>query len=110
MKQKQAAHIKFNKDKLAHSKFLFENLNSLNAYQINRCQYLDFMHKFINDHIQSKFNDHKYPTNFSQSSFNLRMYSLNTIKYYIFNRGSKLWNNVINKEGKNILFCLSKEN
>ena len=37
------------------------------------------------------------------------MYSLNTIKYYIFNLGPKLWNNVINKEGKNILFCLSKK-
>lgn len=54
----------FNKDKLAHSKFLFENLNALNAYQINRCQYLHVMHKFINDHIHSIFNDHKYPQTF----------------------------------------------
>ena len=51
------------------------------------------MHKFINNQIQSMFSylierpDHKYPTNFSQSSFYLKRYSLNSTKYSISIRG-----------------------
>ena len=33
LKQKHAVRIAFNKDKLTHSKPLFENLNALNVYQ-----------------------------------------------------------------------------
>ena len=75
LKQKHAIRIVFNKDKLTHSKPLFEHLNVLNVYQINIYQHLNFMHKFINNQIPSIFidlikrPDHKYPTNFSQSSF-----------------------------------------
>ena len=71
LKQKHAVRIVFNKDKLTHSKPLFENLNALNVYQINIYQYLNFVHKFINNQIPSTFidlikrPDHKYPTNFS---------------------------------------------
>ena len=59
------------------------------------------MHKFINNQIPSIFSDfikrpnHKYPTNFSQSSFYLKRYSLNSTKYSISIRGPKLWNDVI---------------
>ena len=66
------------------------------------------MHKFINNQIPSIFSDfikrpnHKYPTNFSQSSFYLKRYSLNSTKYSISIRGPKLWNDVINKEEKDI--------
>ena len=35
LKQEHAVHIVCNKDKLTHSKPLFENLNALNVYQIN---------------------------------------------------------------------------
>ena len=104
--QKHAAHIAFNKDKLTHSKSLFENLNALNVYQINIYQHLNFMHKFINNQIPSIFSDlinrqdHKYPTNFSQPSFYLKRYSLNSTKYSISIPGPKLWNDVINKEEK----------
>ena len=45
LKQKHAVRIVFNKDKLTHSKPLFENLNALNVYQINIYQDLNFMHK-----------------------------------------------------------------
>ena len=54
------------------------------------------MHKFINNQIPSMFSylierpDHKYPTNFSQSSFYLKRYSLNSTKYSISIRGPKL--------------------
>ena len=108
MKQKHAVHIVFNKNKLTHSKPLFENLNAWNVYQINIYQHLSFMHKFINNQIPSIFSDlikrpdHKYPTDFLQSNFYWKRYSLNSTKYYISIRGPKLWNDVINKEEKDI--------
>ena len=108
LKRKHAVRIVFNKDKLTHSKPLFKNLNALNVYQINIYQHLNFMHKFINNQIPSIFSDfikrpnHKYPTNFSQSRFYLKRYSLNSTKYSISIRGPKLWNDVINKEEKDI--------
>ena len=108
LKQKHAKRIVFNKDKLTHSKLLFENLNAFNVYQINIYKHLNFMHKFINNQIPSIFSDfikrpnHKYPTNFSQSRFYLKRYSLNSTKYSISIRGPKLWNDVINKEEKDI--------
>ena len=89
LKQKHAVHIVFNKDKLTHSKPLFKNLNALNVYQINIYQHLNSMHKFINNQIPSIFSgfvkrpNHKYPTNFSQSRFYLKRYSLNSTKYSI---------------------------
>ena len=66
------------------------------------------MHKFINNQIPSIFSDfikipdRKYPTNFPQSSFYLKRYSLNSTKYSISIRGPKLWTDVINKEKKDI--------
>ena len=108
LKQKHGVRIVFNKDKLTHSRPLFENLNTLTVYQINIYQHLNFMHKFINNKIPSIFSyfikkpNHKYPTNFSQSSFYLKRYSLNSTKYSISIRGPKLWNDVINKEEKDI--------
>ena len=64
------------------------------------------MPKFINNQIPSIFSDfikipnHKYPTNFSQSRFYLKRYSLNSTKYSFSIRGHKLWNDVINKDEK----------
>ena len=98
LKQKHGVRIVFSKDKLTHSKPLFENFHALNVYQINIYQHLNFMHKFINDQIPSIFSDlikrpkHKYPTNFSQSTFYLKRYSFNSRKYSISIRGPKLWN------------------
>ena len=66
------------------------------------------MHKFINNQIPSIFSDlirrhdHKYPTNFSQSSFYLKKYFLNGTKYSISVHGPRLWNKVINKGEKDI--------
>ena len=37
--------------------------------------------------------------------FYLKRFSLNSAKYYILIRGPKLWNNVINKEEKDIQSC-----
>ena len=108
LKQKHAVRIVFNKDKLTPSKPLFKNLNALNVYQVNIYEHLNFTHKFISNQIPSVFSDfikrrnHKYPTNLSQSNFYLKRYSLNSTKYYISIRGRKLWNDVINKEEKDI--------
>ena len=78
-------------------------------HQINIYRNLvNFMHRLINNRIPSilsdliKRPDHKYPINFSQSSFYLKSYSLNSTKYSISIRGPKLWNDVINKEEKDI--------
>ena len=66
------------------------------------------MPKLINNQISSIFSDlikrpdHKYPTNFSQSSFKLKMYSSNSTKYSMSIRGLKSWNDIINKEEKDI--------
>ena len=62
------------------------------------------MHKYINNQIPSIFSDiikrvdHKFPTNFSQSSCYLKRYSLHSTKYSISIRRPKLWNDVVNKE------------
>ena len=75
LKTKDAVLFVFNKDKLTHSKPSFENLNAFNVYQIHIYQHLNFKHEFINNQIPSIFPDfikrpgHKYPTNFSKSSF-----------------------------------------
>ena len=96
-----------NNDKITHSKSLFESLNALNIYQININQQLHFMHGLINNQIPSIFSDlikrtdHKYHTNFSQSSFYLKRYSLNSTKY-ISICGPRLWNDLVNKEKKGI--------
>ena len=108
LKQKHAVRIVFNRYKLTHLNLLFENLNALNVYQINIYQHLNSMHKFINNQIPSIFSDpikrsdHKYPTNFSQSSSYLKRYPLNSTKYSLSIRGPKLRNDVINKEEKDI--------
>ena len=60
------------------------------------------MHKVNNQETPRIFNDlikksvHKYPTNFSKSSFCLKNVSLNSISF----RGRKLWNEIFHKEEK----------
>ena len=64
------------------------------------------MYKFTNNQIPSIVNDltkrpdHQYPTNFFQSSFYLKRYSLNSTNCSISILEPKLWNDVINKEDK----------
>ena len=108
LKQKHAARIVYNKDKFTHSKPLLRNLNALNVYQINIYQHLGFMHKLNNDKTPKVFNDiikrpeHRYPTNFSNLNFSLKSYALNNTKFSISFRGPKLWNDILNKQEKEI--------
>ena len=45
---------------------------------------------------------HKYPTQFSETNFKYKKYSLTSTKHSISVRGPKIWNEVLTKEGKEI--------
>ena len=66
------------------------------------------MHKVNNQETPKTFNDlkktpvHKYPTNFSKSTFYLKNISLNSTKYSVSFRGPKLWNEILHKEEKEL--------
>ena len=70
-KQKRAARIFFNEDKLTHARPLLKKLNALNVYQINIFQILILMYKVKNNstpkaitklfhRIQNKYNTKLY--------------------------------------------------
>ena len=105
-KQKQAARIVFDKDRLRHSRPLLQNHNALNVYQINLFQQLNLMHKFIHGSLSRIFNntfkkpDHKYPTKFSISNYSLKKHSLKSSEFSISYRGPKLWNAILSDEEK----------
>ena len=98
----------FNEDRLSHPRPLLRKINALNVYQINLYQHLNFMHKFNNQETPRIFNDlikkpaHKYLTNFSKSCFCSKNVSLNSTKYSISLRGTKLWNEILHKEQKEL--------
>ena len=89
IKQKHAARIIFNEDRLYHSRPLSKTLNALNVYQLNIYQNLTFMHRLKNDNIPKIFTElmkkpkHKYPTNFSKNSYATKSFSLSNMKYFI---------------------------
>ena len=88
-KQEQAVRIVYNEGCLSHSKLLFKDLNSLNAYKINFCQHLDFMYRPGNRDIPAIFNDivkrpeHKYPTKFSSLNNTLRKHSITNTRFSV---------------------------
>ena len=49
-KQKHTPRIVFDEDRLRHSRTLLRRLNTLNVYQTNIFQHLNFMHRF--DHTK----------------------------------------------------------
>ena len=85
--------------------FVFRKVIPLNMPQFN---YLKSMHKFVKNQIPSIFSDlikkpdYKNLINFSQPSFYLKRYSLNSTKHSISIRGSKLQNDLVNKEEERI--------
>ena len=101
MLQKRAVRFVFNEGRLCHSRPLLKELNSLNVYQINLYQHLNFMHKFKNEQVPAVFNNlisqprHKYPTKFSTLNYCLKKCSLTSTKYSISFRGPKLWNELL---------------
>ena len=104
--QKHAPQIVFNQAKLTHSRSFLQWLNTLNIYQINLYQHLNFMPKVSNIEAPLIFNmftkaSHKYPTNFTHI-FSLKKCSLNSTKYCISFRRPKLWNESWNTNKKQI--------
>ena len=96
--QKHAARIIFDEDILTHSRPLLRSLNALNIYQINLYQHANFMYKFQKCQAPKIFNmafekpTHKYPTQFSETNFKYKKYSLTSTKHSISVRGPKIWN------------------
>ena len=106
-KQKQPARIVFDEGRLCHSRPLLRRLNTLNVYQINLFQRLNFMHRLSIDNLPKTFNntfkkpDHKYPTKFLICSYSLKKHFLKSSKFAVSYRGPKLWNlSLCNKEKK----------
>ena len=107
-KQKQAARIVFDEDRLCHSRPLLQRLNALNVYQIKLFQHINFMHRLSIDGLPKHFNntfkkpDHKYPTKFSICNYSLKKHSLKSSKFAVSYRGPKLWNEFLSNEEKKI--------
>ena len=73
-----------------------EELNILNAYQINILQHLLFM---VKNSITARvfiqafwLIDHFYPTRFSDNSFKIRDFNLKLTRFKIGFRGPTIWN------------------
>ena len=107
-KQKHAARIILNRDRLTHSRPLMKELNILNVYQLNIYQTLHFMFKTRNNLtpniLVNKFNTmaHKYPTNYAAHNSNIPKTQLILSKFCISVRGPKLWNSFINNKIKRL--------
>ena len=52
--------------------------------------------------IKKLGHNNRYPTNFSNLNFSLKSYALNNTKFSISFRGPKLWNDILNKQEKEI--------
>ena len=102
--QKHVRRIIFNEDIFTHSRPLLRSLNAFNIYQINLYQHVNFKYKFLKSQVPKIFNmafekpTHKYPTQFSETNFKYKKYSLTSTKYSISVRGRKIWNEFLTKE------------
>ena len=109
-KQKEAARIVFDEDRLCYSRPLLRRLNTLNVYQINLFQRINFMHRLCisNDDLPKQFNntfkkpDHKYPTKFSICNYSWKKHSLKSSKFAVSYGGPNLWNEFLSNEEKKI--------
>ena len=83
-KQKEVARLISPDDIPISSRLLMEELNILNVCQINILQHLIFMFKVKNSIIPRAFNqlssliDHIYPTRFSDNSFKILNFKIDT--------------------------------
>ena len=111
--QKRVVRFMFNEERLFHSRPLLRKVNALDFYWINLYQHLNFTHEVNN---QSIFNDlikkpaYKYLTNCSKSHFCLKNVSINSTKYLISFRGTKLWIEILHEEEKEFEFYLLFQN
>ena len=84
--QKRAAKIVCSENNLTHSRPLLRSLNALNVYQINLYQHANFMYIFRSNQTPKIFESifekpsHKYPTQFSETNYRYKKFSLKSIK------------------------------
>ena len=106
--QKHAARIIFNEDILTHFRPLLRSLNALNIFQINLYQHANFMYKFKKHRAPKIFNmsfekpTHKYPGQSSEINFKYIKYSFTSTKHSISVRGTKICNEFLTKQEKEI--------
>ena len=127
-KQKHAARIIFNEDRMTHARPLMKQLNILNIYQLNIYQMLTLMFKTKQRLAPNIFFDkfktinHSYPTTYSTNNFTVPKQQLKISNFCISTRGPTIWNNFLNnkiksltslsmfqKAVKNQLFCYENE-
>ena len=107
-KQKHAARIICNEDRLAHAKPLMKSLKILNIYQVNIFQTLNFMQKTKLNQNPKLFSQtfqpitHKYPTKYAENNFLKPKSKLKISKYSVSIRGPTLWNDFLHNKTKSL--------
>ena len=127
-KQKHAARLIFNEDRMTHARFLLKQLNILNFYQLNTYQTLTLMFETKQRLTLNIFFDkfktinHSYPTTYSTNNFTVPKQQLEISNFRISTRGPTIWKNFLNNKiksltslsmfqeaVKNQLFCYENE-
>ena len=100
--QKRAVRIISHAPRGSHSRPLMIENKILNIYEINLFNFFKFMHKVYKNEvpncIQNKFtkNVHKYPTRFSESTYNCNRFTVNIHNKFSFPyRGPYIWNYLV---------------
>ena len=107
-KQKHAARIICNEDRLTHAKPLMKSLKILNVYQLNIFQTLTFMQKTKLKQTPKIFSQtfqpitHKYPTKYAKNNFVKPKPKLKISNFSVSIRGPALWNDFLNSNTKSL--------
>ena len=107
-KQKHAARIICNDDRLAHAKPLMKSLKILNIYQVNIFQTLTFMQKTKLNQNPNLFSQtfqhitHKHPTKYAENNFLKPKSKLKICKYSVSIRRPTLWNDFLHNKTKSL--------
>ena len=100
-KQKHAARITFQANRLDHARPLLKEMKALNVYQINLNQTLKFMRKTkYGKNLRiflPKFRevDHQYPRRFSKNSFCYKRSACKATSFAITLCGPSIWNSFL---------------
>ena len=87
--QKHAIRIVYSKDRLTHTRALFQECKVFNVYQVSIWKNLVFMHQVNSNTAPTIFlnkfkkSSHNYPTNFARNNYSIPPFKLNKSKYRI---------------------------
>ena len=105
IKQKKAIRIITNSKFNAHTKLLFQRLNLLNIYEINKIQTLCFMYRIHNNILPSYF------LNLFTTNLNINdHFTRQACKFHITSHRKNVRENSIQVYGTKLLNSLSKDN